>query len=76
VNDLHTNTSKELLQTMANAKLHIICGNCGCNHMFVYEIVKDIDDDSGKEIQHVYLICKNCITLHNLDDNAAQEQKK
>jgi len=29
---------------MAHAKLHIICGNCGCNHMFDYKIKTEIED--------------------------------
>lgn len=55
---------------MANAKLHIICGNCGCNHMFDYHISKQLDDDTEEEYDVVYIGCKNCGTLHDLDDNA------
>jgi hypothetical protein len=60
---------------MAHAKLHIICGNCGCNHMFDYKIKTEIDDDTHEEYQTVYIGCNNCGTLHSLDDNAKQLKK-
>lgn len=55
---------------MARARLHIICGNCGCNEMFKYRIVTDIDDDTNKEYERVSIICENCSTIHYLEDNA------
>ena len=55
---------------MAHAKLHIICGNCGCNHMFEYHISIEINDITDEEEQCVYLSCNNCNTLHALEDNA------
>lgn len=55
---------------MANAKLHIICGNCGQNNMFDYEIVEEINDDTNEPYQTVYIGCNNCHTLHDLEDNA------
>lgn len=55
---------------MANAKLHIICGNCGQNDMFDYNIKTEINDDTDQEYQVVYIGCNNCNTLHILDDNA------
>ena len=55
---------------MAHARLHMICGNCGANDMFEYEIGVDIDDDTDEEKLTVYIICNNCNTLHSLDDNA------
>lgn len=58
---------------MVNAKLHIICGNCGCNHMFKYKINVDINDDNGEEYQSVSIICYNCNTIHYLLDNAAED---
>lgn len=60
---------------MANAKLHIICGNCGQNDMFDYEIETEIDDDTNEEYQVVYIGCNNCNTLHNLDNNAEFKNK-
>lgn len=56
---------------MANAKLHIICGNCGCNDSFEYQHVNDFTgpDDAATQ-QKTQLVCKNCSTLHTLDHNA------
>lgn len=58
---------------MAHAKLHIICGNCGQNNMFGYEIYTEFDDDTYEPFQVVYINCNNCGTLHTLDDNAKQQ---
>jgi hypothetical protein len=55
---------------MANAKLHMICGNCGQNDMFDYHISLEINDVTEEEQQVVYIGCNNCNTLHVLDDNA------
>ena len=60
---------------MAHAKLHIICGNCGCNYMFEYSVREEIDDDGSPYIV-VYIYCKNCHTTHDLEDNAKQINKK
>lgn len=57
---------------MVRARLHIICGNCGCNDMFKYEINTDIDDDTNEEYQYVSIVCENCSTIHQLDDNTTQ----
>ena len=56
---------------MVNAKLHIICGNCGSKEMFEHKIETEIDDESEVENatrQVVYIACKNCHTLHDLDN--------
>ncbi len=58
---------------MAHARLHIICGNCGANDMFKYEITTQLNDETDEEYQMVYISCKNCGTLHDLDDNAEKE---
>jgi len=55
---------------MVNARLHIICGNCGQNDMLSYKIKNEIDDDTQEQYQSVDLICNNCHTIHNLDINA------
>ncbi len=60
---------------MAHAKLHMICGNCGQNDMFDYNISTEIDDDTEEEYQVVYIGCNNCHTLHVLDDNAEKVEK-
>jgi len=45
---------------MVMAKLHVICGNCGSANGFDWEYKQD----------DVYIGCKNCATLHALNDNA------
>lgn len=58
---------------MAHAKLHLICGNCGCNDMWEFKIDEtghDITDTEPKFEPAVFLSCKNCTTLHDLSDNA------
>jgi uncharacterized Zn finger protein len=54
---------------MVMAKLHTICGNCGCKEMFTWEYVEDIE---GK---HLFLVCQNCSTVHDLDDNAERYEE-
>lgn len=49
---------------MVAAKLHVICGNCGESEMFLWKLTED-----GK-YRYVYLICENCDTIHDIDDNA------
>ena len=46
---------------MVKAKLHCICGNCGCNDMWEYQIKHN----------ECYLICNNCGTVHTLDETGA-----
>ena len=58
---------------MAHAKLHMICGNCGSNDQFTYEIVTYSDDDTGEERKRISIACNNCSTLHCLEDNATEE---
>lgn len=60
---------------MVMAKLHTICGNCGCNNDFILEVERDGDwldpeeeDETMKE-DRVVLICNNCSTIHDLRDN-------
>ena len=59
---------------MANAKLHMICGNCGCNDSFEYRHV-EVFTGPDDEAQHMVteLVCKNCSTLHFLDSNAKNQ---
>lgn len=58
---------------MAHAKLHIICGNCGCSDKFKYHIGTELDDDTMEEYQYVSIYCENCSTIHRLEDNAEVE---
>lgn len=56
---------------MVMARLHIICGNCGCNDEFRWEYSKDYHDcGDGTFESDVVIKCDNCSTIHNLSDNA------
>ena len=62
---------------MARARLHLICGNCGCNDMWEWEHVEE-EKIEGEVIvsEDVHLSCGNCITLHSLSDNATVRENK
>ena len=56
---------------MVNARLHIICGNCGCNNMLSFRI-DDKGHDVTKDIEPkfepaVFIYCRNCSTIHDLE---------
>lgn len=58
---------------MARARLHIICGNCGCNDDFEFKIDPEGHDITQTEPEFepaVWISCRNCATLHDLSDNA------
>ena len=55
---------------MVNARLHVICGNCGCNDDFEYNFEEDLE---GK---YFYLYCRNCGTLHDVTENAEPKVRK
>lgn len=59
---------------MAHARLHIICGNCGCNNMFNYEIAKDFHDYGDYQEDGVVIRCGNCSTLHDLEDTVPRKE--
>lgn len=62
---------------MAHSKLHLICGNCGCNDSLQYQIVKDgIDIDGINFKDAVWIHCNNCSTLHSLDSFIPEREKK
>jgi hypothetical protein len=59
---------------MARARLHLICGNCGCNNEWEWRHVpKETDEGEVMQNEDVYLSCKNCATLHSLNNNAKHE---
>ncbi len=58
---------------MARARLHIICGNCGCNDEFEYRIVKDGHDNGETQTPAVFISCNNCGTLHDLSDTIKEK---
>ncbi len=53
---------------MARARLHLICGNCGCNDEWTWEhMPKEV---AFLEVDDVYIRCNNCSALHSINDNA------
>jgi hypothetical protein len=63
-----------MLKKMARARLHIICGNCGCNDMFTHRIDPEGKDVDDKLLPAVFIFCGNCATLHDLEDNSKEEE--
>lgn len=64
---------------MARARLHIICGNCGCNDMFKFEIVPeghDVTKDEPEFEPQVRIYCGNCSTLHDLSNTIDEVKTK
>lgn len=58
---------------MVMAKLHIICGNCGCNDEWHLTLTRDGDDitnDKPAFEDAATMSCMNCSTIHNLKNNA------
>ncbi len=57
---------------MVMAKLHIICGNCGSNYLFNYElqIPREEEKHNDNMQDDVWIKCRNCATVHVLSDNA------
>lgn len=59
---------------MARARLHLICGNCGCNDEWEWKHVEREEVECEVMVdEDVYLTCRNCGTLHSLNDNAKQK---
>ncbi len=56
---------------MARARLHLICGNCGCLDMWEWHHVpEEVDEGEIMQDEDVFLSCRNCSTLHSINDNA------
>lgn len=61
---------------MARAKLHIICGNCGRNDLFLFRIdTQGLDMGDGTFEPEVFISCRNCGTLHSLNDTIAKSEE-
>jgi len=62
---------------MAVAKLHVICGNCGCNNLFTSKLDltgHDVSKNSKPKFEPcVFICCNNCGTYHDLSDNLTDE---
>lgn len=62
---------------MARVRLHLICGNCGCNDEWEWEHVpKEVDGDVLLTDENIYLWCRNCGTLHSINDNAKKKNSE
>lgn len=62
---------------MARARLHLICGNCGCNDEWEWgHVSEDVDEGEIIVTEDVHLLCRNCTTLHSLSDNARKAVSK
>lgn len=60
---------------MVCARLHIICGNCGCNDMWKWKHIPEVtvsDKDIVQVVteETVFIYCGNCSTIHDLNNNA------
>ena len=67
---------------MVNERIHIICGNCGQDltekGMATWQYIPDqIDEETGVVYvtADVYIQCKNCATIHFLDNHIQQESE-
>ncbi len=62
---------------MVMAKLHLICGNCGSSNDFEYKNEDHFADAEETVIQsETTITCKNCSTIHWLNDNAVNKNEK
>ncbi|HET8688490.1 MAG TPA: hypothetical protein VFM18_17905 [Methanosarcina sp.] len=60
---------------MAHSRLHIICGNCGSNKDFEFEIDPNGHDyGEGGFRPAVFISCMNCGTLHDLSDHVKERE--
>ena len=56
---------------MVMARLHLICGNCGCNDMWEWECrQEETCDGEVMTDADVSLSCGNCSTIHSINGNA------
>ena len=54
---------------IAKTRIHIICGFCGSNEMFNFEInQKGKCNNDGSETPAVFITCENCSSLTSLGE--------
>jgi uncharacterized Zn finger protein len=61
---------------IANPRIHIICGICGCNKMLSFEIKEEelIDEnDKFYKTNTVTIACDNCGSITQLDELMKEE---
>lgn len=52
---------------MVNARLHLICGNCGNG---ANDFSAEYDEGDELTPPTIFVTCPNCGTVHDLSDNA------
>lgn len=60
---------------MVRARLHVICGNCGCDDEFTWEFAPTPEEGVGGCLDDVYIKCRNCSTIHSLSHNASMHKE-
>ena len=58
---------------MVRARLHIVCGNCGNSELNYFEYSHQSYFTDNEDIlvsNETCIVCKNCSTIHHLNDNA------
>jgi hypothetical protein len=66
---------------MVNARLHVICGNCGClatnerpDDLF-FQIHEKGHDYGDYQLPAVYITCRNCSTIHDLSETVKEKEE-
>jgi hypothetical protein len=61
---------------MVNARLHLICGNCGCPDDWTWKHIKEeVDEGEVMVTEDVYICCGNCSTIHSINSKASKEKR-
>jgi hypothetical protein len=61
---------------MVMARLHLICGNCGCNDSWEWKYIpEEVVDGEVMRDEDVLLQCNNCSTHHYVSQNAKPKEE-
>jgi len=66
---------KQRSVTMVRARIHIICGNCGCNNMFSWELTDLFNSEDDCVGKGPVLTCHNCSTIHFIANEYPRKQE-
>jgi hypothetical protein len=60
---------------IANPRIHMICGICGCNKMLKFTVKdqEDCDENGLYRFNQVTIICENCSSITTLDELIEEE---
>lgn len=62
---------------MARARLHLICGNCGCDDEFDWTFYpRHLDHGDDTFSDEVGIKCNNCSTIHWLSDRVTPSERQ